>query len=67
MCGNNNVNNNEQPVPAVVKNNSHCKPFTSEEQLKDAQSNLVSCVGNKQVLATQGFGNLNNVPKGVSL
>ena len=58
--------NNNQPVPAVVNNNSHCKPFTSQEQFKDAQSNLVSCVGNNKQLATQGHGSLNGAPEGAS-
>ena len=52
-------------VPGVVNNRPHCKPFTSQEQFKDAQSNLVQCVGNKKRLATQGHGNLNGAPEGV--
>ena len=56
---------NNHGVPGVINNRPHCKPFTSQEQFKDAQSNLVQCVGNKQQLATQGHGNLNSAPKGV--
>jgi len=56
---------NNHGVPAVVNNRAHCKPFTSQEQFKDAQSNLVQCVGNKKRLATQGHGNLNGAPQGV--
>ena len=63
----NNVGNvaNNHGVPGVVNNRPHCKPFTSQEQFKDAQSNLVQCVGNKKRLATQGHGNLNGAPEGV--
>ncbi len=41
-----------------------CKPFTTPDQFKDAQSNLVKCQENSKLLGTQGHGNLKNVPVG---
>lgn len=53
-CKNKNVNN-QRPS---------CKPFTTPDQFKDAQSNLVKCQENNRALGTQGHGNLKNVPVG---
>ena len=50
-----------------VNNRPSCKPFTTENQFKDAQSNLVKCKENKHLLHTQGHGNMKNAPHGASL
>lgn len=57
--------NNEPAAP--VNNRPTCKPFTTEHQFKDAQSNLVKCQESKNNLATQGHGNMENVPQGTIL
>jgi hypothetical protein len=57
--------NNEPAAP--VNNRPTCKPFTTEHQFKDAQSNLVKCQESKNNLATQGHGNMENVPQGTML
>ena len=57
--------NNEPAAP--VNNRPTCKPFTTEHQFKDAQSNLVKCQESKNNLATQGHGNMVNVPHGTML
>ncbi len=57
--------NNEPAAP--VNNRPTCKPFTTEHQFKDAQSNLVKCQESKNNLATQGHGNMKNVPQGTML
>ena len=57
---------NNQPA-APVNNRQTCKPFTTEHQFKDAQSNLVKCQESKNNLATQGHGNMVNVPQGTML
>ena len=54
--------NNEQAAP--VNNRPTCKPFTTEFQFKDVQSNLVNCKENNNNLSTQGHGNMKNVPQG---
>ena len=57
--------NNEPAAP--VNNRPTCKPFTTEHQFKDAQSNLVKCQESKNNLATQGHGNMENVPQGTMM
>ena len=57
--------NNEHVAP--VNNRPTCKPFTTEFQFKDVQTNLVNCRENKNNLATQGHGNLENVPEGTMM
>ena len=57
--------NNEAAAP--VNNRPTCKPFTNEFQFKDVQSNLVNCKVNNNNLATQGHGNMENVPEGTMM
>ena len=57
--------NNEAAAP--VNNRPTCKPFTTEFQFKDVQSNLVNCKVNNNNLATQGHGNMENVPEGTMM
>ena len=59
--------NNEPKPEAVANNRPTCKPFTTEHQFKDVQSNLVNCKENNNNLATQGHGNMENVPQGTML
>ena len=66
--GSNLVNNGRRNA-AKGRCNSRpsCKPFTTENQFKDAQSNLVKCKENKHLLDTQGHGNMIDAPHGASL
>ena len=57
--------NNEPAAP--VNNRPTCKPFTTEFQFKDVQSNLVNCKVNNNNLDTQGHGNMENVPEGTMM
>lgn len=59
----NEAKRNNQPA-APENNRPTCKPFTTEYQFKDVQSNLVNCKVNNNNLATQGHGNLENAPQG---
>ena len=62
------VNNGKHNAAEVkVDRRPSCKPFTTENQFKDAQSNLVKCKENKHLLHTQGHGNMKNAPHGASL
>ena len=60
------ANRNNEPA-APVNNRLTCKPFTTEHQFKDVQSNLVNCKENTNNLSTQGHGNMKNVPQGTIL
>ena len=62
------VNNGRRNAAKGRGNNRpSCKPFTTENQFKDAQSNLVNCKENKHLLDTQGHGNMIDAPHGASL
>ena len=58
------ANKNANANANVNNQRPGCKPFTTPEQFKDAQSNLVKCQENTRLLGTQGHGNLSNVPVG---
>lgn len=56
--------NAAKPVNNPVNHRPKCKPFTTEHQFKDAQSNLVKCKVNNNFLRSQGHGNLEGAPVG---